>query len=86
MRPKPKRGITTTAAKCGACGLVYADPRPVPADLQDHSGVPPESYWKAGCSTVSSGYFAEAIARFEQLVAFTPGMKALDMGPVRARP
>lgn len=80
MRPVRKRGITTTVAKCNSCGLVFADPQPVPVDLQDHYGVPPESYWKAEYFTVSPGYFAEAIARFKQLVAFTPGMKALDIG------
>src|SRR6188474_3996715 len=64
MRPKRKKGITTTVVKCGACGLVFADPQPVPVDLQDHYGVPPESYWKAEYFTVSPDYFAPAIARF----------------------
>jgi len=80
MRPDRKRGITTTVVRCGVCGLVFADPQPMPVDLQDHYGVPPETYWKAEYFTVSHDYFAPAIARFKQLVAFEPGMKALDIG------
>ncbi len=80
MRPKRKRGVTTTVVKCNACGLVFADPQPVPADLQDHYGVPPEAYWKAEYFTVSPDYFSQAIDRFKQLVPFEPGMMALDIG------
>jgi 2-polyprenyl-3-methyl-5-hydroxy-6-metoxy-1,4-benzoquinol methylase len=80
MFPRKRKGLTVTVVKCGRCQLIYADPQPVPFDLQDHYGVPPASYWKEEYFTVSPDYFAGEIARFKQLVPFTRGMRALDIG------
>lgn len=44
MDPKSRIAIGTTVMKCRSCGLVYADPMPVPADLQEHYGLPAEEY------------------------------------------
>ena len=44
--PKGKPGISTTVCKCRNCGLIYSNPLPIPFDIQDHYGVPPEDYWK----------------------------------------
>ncbi len=67
LRPKLKAGITTTVVRCGRCGLIAANPQPVPATLDDHYGVPPESYWKEHYFDVSDQYFASPIRKFRQL-------------------
>ena len=78
--PKNKIGITTTIAKCSNCGLVYSNPQPIPSDIQDHYGVPPETYWKQEYFTVGDDYFKSEIARLHQLIDFKAGMKSLDIG------
>lgn len=78
--PKKKIGITTTIAKCSNCGLVYSNPQPIPFDLQDHYGVPPENYWKEDYFQVNNNYFKGEIARLKQLINFKKGMKSLDIG------
>jgi len=80
MFPRGKRGISTTVVQCRRCSLIFADPQPVPFDLQDHYGVPPENYWKEDYFTVNPNYFSGEIARFKQLARFEPGMMALDIG------
>lgn len=78
--PKNKIGITTTIVKCTNCGLIYSNPQPVPFDIQDHYGVPPESYWKEDYFTVSDNYFQVEIERLKTLLDFKNGMKSLDIG------
>jgi ubiquinone/menaquinone biosynthesis C-methylase UbiE len=78
--PKNKIGITTTIVKCTNCGLVYSNPQPVPFDIQDHYGVPPESYWKENYFTVTDNYFQGEIERLKTLLDFNNGMKSLDIG------
>lgn len=77
---KEKIGITTTIAKCTNCGLIYANPQPVPFDLQDHYGVPPENYWKESYFTIEENYFQGEIKRLKSLIDFKVGMKSLDIG------
>ncbi len=78
--PRQKSGITTTVVKCKKCGLIYANPQPVPFSLQDHYGVPPESYWQDDYFTVSPDYFKGEITTLQQLMPFTSGQTALDIG------
>jgi SAM-dependent methyltransferase len=80
MNPRKVAGISTTVMKCRACGLVFADPQPVPADLQDHYGVPPESYWKESYFTADPSYFQGEIQRLRQLMEIKPGTRSLDIG------
>ena len=80
LRPKNKTGVTTTIAKCSSCGLIYANPQPVPFDLQDHYGIPPEAYWKESYFTLDKKYFQGEIERLRGLLTFKDGMKALDIG------
>lgn len=80
MRPWRSRGITTSVAQCGRCGLIFADPQPIPFDLQDHYGVPPETYWREEYFKVSDGYFQRPIDRFKAIARSGPGMQALDIG------
>jgi ubiquinone/menaquinone biosynthesis C-methylase UbiE len=78
--PKKRIGITTTVCKCDTCGLIYSNPQPVPFDIQDHYGVPPENYWKKEYFTISPDYFKTEIDIFKTKFQFVPGMKALDIG------
>jgi len=78
--PNRKKGITTTVVKCGQCGLVYSNPQPVPVDMQDHYGVPPESYWTDNYFRIDDTYFSHEIGTLKKLYNFTPGDKALDIG------
>lgn len=78
--PKNKTGITTTVVKCNNCGLIYSNPQPVPFDLQDHYGVPPEDYWKPNYFTIDENYFKGEIERLKKLIDFKPGMRSLDIG------
>ena len=78
--PKRKIGITTTICKCKNCHLIYANPQPIPIDLQDHYGIPPEDYWNEDYFISSEDYFQGEIKILKDLVKFTTGMKALDIG------
>jgi ubiquinone/menaquinone biosynthesis C-methylase UbiE/rRNA maturation protein Nop10 len=80
INPKSKLGITTTIVKCSDCGLIYANPNPVPFDLQDHYGVPPEDYWKESYFVVDDSYFQHQIETIKKLADFKAGMKSLDIG------
>ena len=78
--PKNKIGITTTIAKCTNCGLIYPNPQPVPFDMHDHYGLPPEEYWVESYFVIKENYFSSEIAKAKQLINFKPGMKSLDIG------
>lgn len=80
LRPKKKKGISITVMKCTNCGLIYSNPQPVPHNIQDHYGIPPENYWPTDYFTVDPTYFMSAIEKAKKLISFQPGMKALDVG------
>lgn len=79
-RPRKKTGITTTIVKCSDCGLIYSNPQPIPADIQDHYGVPPEDYWKEIYFKVDDAYFQREIEIAKRLIGFKTNMKSLDIG------
>ncbi len=78
--PKNKIGLTTTVCKCSNCGLIYSNPQPIPLDIQDHYGVPPEDYWKEEYFQQNPDYFVGEIKQLKQLIDFKAGMKSLDIG------
>jgi SAM-dependent methyltransferase len=78
--PRNKTGISTTVMKCQNCGLIYANPLPIPDSINDHYGVPPESYWTEQYFQVNPEYFSEELERLQTLLPFKQGMKALDIG------
>ncbi len=67
LRPRKKAGILTSVMRCDRCGLISANPQPVPASLSDHYGVPPETYWTSQYFAVSEDYFARPIETFQRL-------------------
>ena len=78
--PKNKIGITTTIVRCFNCGLIYSNPQPIPTDIQDHYGVPPEEYWKESYFVIDDHYFSNEIRKAKELICFKEGMKSLDIG------
>jgi len=80
LRPKSKKGISVSVQKCSNCGLLYSNPQPIPFDIGDHYGIPPESYWSTSYFTWDEKYFVNQIQTFKKLARFEPGMKALDIG------
>lgn len=78
--PWKKAGISTTVFKCTNCSLIYSNPQPIPLNIQDHYGIPPEEYWTDEYLKVDSDYFSREIKRSKELIDFKPGMKALDIG------
>lgn len=78
--PWKKPGIAVAVQRCTNCGLIYSNPQPVPVDLQDHYGVPPEEYWTDAYFTVKPGAYDHDMSRLKTLMDFTPGMRFLDIG------
>src|SRR5215207_4490016 len=70
LSPREKEGISVTVKKCRKCELIYASPQPVPVDIQDHYGTPPEAYWKDGYFEWTPDYFAGEIAETKPLLNF----------------
>lgn len=64
--------------QCRDCGLIFPDPQPLPADLSDHYGVPPEDYWSE--LYWPPDFFSREIKTAKRLLGFKPGMTALDIG------
>jgi SAM-dependent methyltransferase len=82
LKPKSKIGISTTVQKCSLCGLVYANPQPIPFDIADHYGIPPEDYWRTHKNYFewTPEYFSRELSVLKGLMNIIPGSKALDVG------
>jgi ubiquinone/menaquinone biosynthesis C-methylase UbiE len=80
FNPKLQTGITTSVIKCVDCGLIYSNPLPIPANVQDHYGVPPEDYWQESYFSVDENYFESQIVTAQKLLCNKPRAKALDIG------
>lgn len=79
VRPTSAEGIAVPVKQCCECGLIFAGLQPVPEDLSDHYGIPPEDYWRSVPAWEPS-YFASQIEDAKRLLHFRPGMTALDVG------
>lgn len=80
FKPKKNIGITVSIQKCTNCNLIYSNPQPIPFDIQDHYGTPPEEYWKSEYFNWSKDYFSHQINEAKSLLKFENGMSALDIG------
>ena len=78
--PESKVGVSVTVMKCRDCSLIFSNPQPVPFDIQDHYGLPPENYWKPEYFKIDKKYFDHQIVTTKRLSQFKEGMKALDIG------
>ncbi len=79
-RPRRLNGISVSVMKCRNCQLIYSSPLPVPHDIADHYGVPPEDYWYADYFNVDPNYFSLEIGVLKKFAEIKPGMKSLDVG------
>lgn len=80
LNPASKTGITVSIVRCTQCSLIFPNPLPIPFSLQDHYGVPPESYWTGEYFKLDVNYFSNEIKNLRKLIPFQEGMKALDIG------
>jgi 2-polyprenyl-3-methyl-5-hydroxy-6-metoxy-1,4-benzoquinol methylase len=79
MNPRGVGGIAVSVKQCRDCDLIFSDPQPIPADISDHYGIPPEEYWSE-VSDWSPDYFSDQIQTAQRLLDFKAGMTALDIG------
>ena len=80
LNPKDKCGIAVSIFRCSVCNLIYSNPQPIPVNIQDHYGVPPETYWKEEYFSYDPSYFKAQITTAKKIISFQPEMKALDIG------
>lgn len=80
VNPKAKIGVAVGVVQCSDCGLIFSQPTPIPASIDDHYGIPPETYWRGHYFTVEPDYLGIQISTAKRLLDFTPGMRALDIG------
>ena len=78
--PRKKVGITTTIAKCKNCNLIFSAILPIPNNIQDHYGIPPENYWKEDYFKLEDNYFKDEIETLKNLITLDTKSKALDIG------
>ena len=79
-RPDRLSGVTTTVVKCKNCNLIFSNPQPLPININDHYGVPPEDYWTEEYFKIDEENFKGEIDWYKQLSSFHEGSKALDIG------
>lgn len=80
FKPKSKSGISVSVYSCTKCSLVYSNPQPIPINIQDHYGVPPEEYWNDEYFVTNPNYFAYQINKAKEYISYKDGMSALDIG------
>lgn len=79
-KPKTKTGIAVSVCKCDRCELVFSNPQPVPFDILDHYGIPPDEYWKEVSHSPEPGYYKSEVLAAKKLLGNKKNMKALDVG------
>jgi len=79
FKPKARTGIAVGVRKCRACGLIFADPQPIPRDLQDHYGEA-EEYWPEDYYVDDPTYFRTEIDEARALIPKSGELRALDIG------
>lgn len=91
IRPRNGSGVTTTIQRCTKCGLIFANPMPIPNDLGQHYDIPVEKYWTRDVTvidtTVADTYFADEINQFQRLrqtTGLTPTVLDVGAGVGRA--
>ncbi len=81
--PRKKTGAATTIVSCRICGLIYCFPMPLPANIQDHYGLPPEEYWDEKKLGADYMLHQPELERLKKVISFREGMRSLDIGAGR---
>lgn len=79
-KPWKKIGITTTIVKCKQCGLIFPNPLPIPENIHDHYGIPPEEYWKPEYFEIPENYRADVVTWMNAIQKVDANAKMLDIG------
>ena len=79
FRPRSAEGIAVSIKRCRPGGLIYSAPQPVPAELADHYGIPPDDYWRT-IEPWSPAHYEKQVADARRLLPYRTGMTALDVG------
>lgn len=68
--------------RCRRCRLVFPNPLPIPQSIQQHYGLPAETYWSDTYSEDAGGVFERELLTYRSLSrpAGAEGAKALDIG------
>ena len=80
LTPRKKYGISVSVMRCRSCGLIYANPLPIPADIQDHYGIPPDEYWVQSQIDIDSDSFLVEIEKAKRILGPDNNLMALDIG------
>lgn len=80
LRPTKRIGVATTVVRCRNCGLIFCNPMPIPLDIEQHYGKPPDAYWQAHYFATDDRYFQPQIGRFRRLWDGDRTPVALDIG------
>ena len=78
--PSGIAGISISVVNCRTCDLIYPNPMPVPASIEDHYGIDPEEYWSSEYFNEGDQYFSEQISTFRRLSDVKVKPVALDIG------
>ena len=78
--PKTVSGIAVSVKQCGDCGLIFADPLPIPENLSDHYGIPPEEYWHEPNMGVEDPHTVLSVKHAKRLLGDRTSPTALDVG------
>lgn len=78
--PRRKAGITTTVMQCRNCGLIFANPLPIPKSIGDHYDVAVDHYFGDHIKNIPANYFQNEMDTFKSIYPVQPGTKGLDIG------
>lgn len=76
--PQCLTGAAVTVCRCSRCGLVFANPMPVPASFDDHYDRAASDYWPSEYFRDEPDYFSAQLKTLSQLT--TGRGVALDIG------
>lgn len=82
--PRHRSGLTTSVMQCRDCNLIFSNPLPIPDDINDHYGIPPESYWIPEYFQVEEGYYAQSLTTFKDLYGSASSEHLAEGGKLRA--
>lgn len=80
LRPRRFPSIATTISRCNDCGLIFANPRPVPESIAQHYDRAPEDYWVPDYFRDVDDQFRQEVDRFHTLWNGRGKPRALDVG------
>ena len=82
--PRRRAGLSTSIVQCRKCNLIFSNPLPVPENINDHYGIPPESYWIPEYFQVHENYYYHPVNSFKDLYGPSATQELADPGKLRA--